>query len=659
MRAALVYCALAALAFPQTRRHLQVEDVHHLKTVADPQVSPDGRFVAYTVAAPDREADKSDTDVWMVSWDGATRIRATASPEPETTPRWSPDNRHLAFLSARAAREKGSQVWLLPRAGGEAVQLTEIEGSVSDYAWSPDAKRLALVVSPRDEPPAKPGDKPKTPKPIVIDRYHFKQDMEGYLTKKPAQIWLYDMEGKKAERLTGESFPEASPVWSPDSSRIAYLSERTGLDARYPRWQLCVATAKPGSEPRVLSDPERTPGRRGASPQWSADGTRLYFLQGLERKLRAYNRLSLAAVAASGGPVQELLPAFPRSIGNLQRLSTGELSFLSIDDMTELPYRYDLGGAPRKMAGGKLVVSAFHEAGGHTALLAATDNAPPEIHAAGNGALRALTAHNGDWLKQVQLGETRELRFSSPDKTDVHGLLTLPPEYKAGEKLPMLLRIHGGPNGQDAHAFQFERHLFAAHGYAVLNVNYRGSAGRDQAFQTAIFADWGGKEVVDLLAGVDHVIALGIADPKRLGIGGWSYGGILTDYTIARDTRFKAAISGAGSALQLSIYGTDQYIEQYDLELGEPWRNQDRWIQLSYPFFQAHKITTPTLFLCGEKDFNVPVIGSEQMYQALRANGVDSQLIIYPGEFHGIRKPSYVQDRLERYLAWYRKYLTP
>jgi dipeptidyl aminopeptidase/acylaminoacyl peptidase len=188
-------------------------------------------------------------------------------------------------------------------------------------------------------------------------------------------------------------------------------------------------------------------------------------------------------------------------------------------------------------------------------------------------------------------------------------------------------------------------------------VNYRGSSGRDEAFQTAIFADWGGKEVIDLLAGVNHVVALGIADPNRLGIGGWSYGGILTNYTITRDSRFKAAISGAGSSLQLSMYGSDQYIEQYDLEIGMPWKSRDTWMKVSYPFFESDKIKTPTLFLGGEKDFNVPIIGSEQMYQALRANGVDSQLIIYPGENHGIRKPSYVQDRYERYLAWYKKYL--
>jgi dipeptidyl aminopeptidase/acylaminoacyl peptidase len=193
----------------------------------------------------------------------------------------------------------------------------------------------------------------------------------------------------------------------------------------------------------------------------------------------------------------------------------------------------------------------------------------------------------------------------------------------------------------------------------VISVNYRGSSGRGTAFQKAIYADWGGKEVVDLLGAVDHVIASGIADPNRLGIGGWSYGGILTDYTIATDTRFKAAISGASSALQLSMYGSDQYIKQYENELGVPWKSKDLWIKISYPFFQADRIKTPTLFLSGERDFNVPTIGVEQMYQALKSLGIDTQLIIYPGQFHGITTPSYVRDRLERYLAWYNKYLMP
>ena len=187
--------------------------------------------------------------------------------------------------------------------------------------------------------------------------------------------------------------------------------------------------------------------------------------------------------------------------------------------------------------------------------------------------------------------------------------------------------------------------------------NYRGSNGRGSAYQKAIFADWGNKEVTDLLGAMDHVVKIGLADPDRLGIGGWSYGGILTNYAIATDSRFKVAISGAGSSNQISMYGTDMYIQQYEQELGPPWKTPDLWLKLSYPFFHADRIHTPTLFVGGEKDFNVPLLGSEQMYQALRSLGVESKLVIYPGQFHGITTPSYKKDRLERYLDWYGRFL--
>jgi len=190
-------------------------------------------------------------------------------------------------------------------------------------------------------------------------------------------------------------------------------------------------------------------------------------------------------------------------------------------------------------------------------------------------------------------------------------------------------------------------------------VNYRGSAGRGAEYQKAIYADWGNKEVQDLLAAVDHAVATGVADSTRLGIGGWSYGGILTDYTIATTTRFKAATSGAGSALQTTMYGTDQYIFQYDTEIGQPWENKELWDKISYPFWQANKIKTPTLFLGGERDMNVPITGSEQMYMALKSQGIDTQLIVYPNQNHGIVLPSYQRDRYQRYLDWYAKYLKP
>jgi dipeptidyl aminopeptidase/acylaminoacyl peptidase len=191
----------------------------------------------------------------------------------------------------------------------------------------------------------------------------------------------------------------------------------------------------------------------------------------------------------------------------------------------------------------------------------------------------------------------------------------------------------------------------------VFTANYRGSTGRGDAYSTSIFADWGNKEVRDLLAMADRVVAMGIADPNRLGIGGWSYGAILTNYTIASDKRFRAAVSGAGSSMQLGMYGVDEYVTQYDAELGQPWKNQEAWIKVSYPFFHADRIVTPTLFMGGDKDFNVPLVGSEQMYQALRSSGVETGLVIYPGQHHAIRRPTFQIDRLERYVAWYDKHL--
>jgi dipeptidyl aminopeptidase/acylaminoacyl peptidase len=259
------------------------------------------------------------------------------------------------------------------------------------------------------------------------------------------------------------------------------------------------------------------------------------------------------------------------------------------------------------------------------------------------------------------LGPVEDVRFKSRDGTDVHGLLVKPATYRSGRSYPLLLWVHGGPNGQDQHAlvldgYQFEHQLLAAQGYLVLRVNYRGSSGRGAAYAESIAADWCHKEVEDLLAGVDALVARGVADPARLAIGGWSYGGILTDCTIAVDRRFKAAISGAGSANQLSMYGVDQYVLQYDNELGPPWRNPAAWLKVSYPFFHADRIHTPTLFLGGGRDFNVPIAGGEQMYEALKVLGIPAQLVLYPGEHHVVTRPSFIVDLAERMTAWLARY---
>jgi dipeptidyl aminopeptidase/acylaminoacyl peptidase len=240
----------------------------------------------------------------------------------------------------------------------------------------------------------------------------------------------------------------------------------------------------------------------------------------------------------------------------------------------------------------------------------------------------------------------------------IHGFMLKPPGYREGTRYPTILRIHGGPVWQYFHDFaNLDWQVLAANGYVVLGVNPRGSSGRGEKFASAIFAAWGEKDGDDVLAAVDYAVARGVADPARLGIGGWSYGGILTNQVIARDRRFKAAISGAGQGNALLGYGTDMYTLEYELELGKPWADFDAWKRVSQPFLRADRIVTPTLFVCGQEDWNVPLVNSEQMYQALKSLGRETQLVIYPGESHGIKRPSFVLDRMERYLAWYGEYL--
>jgi dipeptidyl aminopeptidase/acylaminoacyl peptidase len=653
----------------QTTRHpMKLDDLARLREVRDPQISPDGQWVAYVVSTIDAKEDKATSHIWMTSFDGKTDRQMTSSQDSESSPRWSPDGKYLSFTSSRPGKAKGNQVWLLERNGGEAVQLTELKGRLQGYEWSPDAKRLALVIGdpdPDEEPPAgaEGGGKPKTPKPIVIDRYKYKQDGQGYLLSgRHSYIYLFDIATKKLDRLTKAKWDEAAPSWSPDGSRIAFMSNRATDPDREPSSQIFIAEANAGVLEKQITQASSRSGR--SRVEWSPDGKWLAFLENDEKKYGAYNMDHLAIVASDGSSLPtrvQAVEALDRGVSAPRFSADGKgLSFLVTDDRSVYPARVNLsGGNVERLLEPPIVISNWTSAAGHSAVLSGGDAKPTEIYASEGKSLRQLSHQNDALFAELEVAKTEEVNFKSKDGTEVHGLLTKPVGYVEGTKVPLLLRIHGGPNGQDQHSLSVERQWFAANGYAVLAVNYRGSAGRGQKYSRAIFADWGHYEVEDLQAGVDHVIKMGVADPERLGVGGWSYGGILTDYLIASDQRFKAATSGAGTAFTVAFYGTDQYIIQYDYEIGPPWNAKawDTYVKLSYPFLHADRIKTPTLFLGGERDFNVPVQGSQQMYQALRSLGIDTQLIIYPNENHGIQRPSYVKDRYERYLAWYDKYV--
>jgi dipeptidyl aminopeptidase/acylaminoacyl peptidase len=671
LRRVAILFGLSAAALAQTARHsFRVDDLERVREVRDPQCSPDGQWVAYTVGTIDAKEDKHDTDVWMVSYDGRRDLRITASPENEGTARWSPDGRYLSFLSSRPGKAKGNQVWLLDRSGGEAQQLTDFKGRLQAYEWSPDSKRLAVVVGDPD-PDAEPaesaapagGGRGKTPKPIVIDRYHFKQDGAGYLTgDRHNYIYLYDIAAKKLERLTTQKkYDESAPAWSPDGGRIVFVSNHAADPDREPESRLFAAEAHAGAAETPLTPADWRVGR--SLPEWSPDGKTVAFLTGeSDRKYASYGMERLALVASDGSAAPSLMKAaadLDRGVSAPRFSPDGSsLVFLVADDRSVYPARARLaGGAVERLMEPPVVVSNPSVAGACSVVLGGGDSRPQEIYAWEKGALRQLTHQNDALMAELEIAPTEEVGFRSKDGIEVHGLLTKPVGYTAGARYPLLLRIHGGPNGQDQHSFSTEKQILAAAGYAILAVNYRGSSGRGQKFSRAIAADWGHLEVEDLIAGVNHLIQTGVADPDRLGVGGWSYGAILTDYLIATDTRFKAATSGAGTAFTIAFYGTDQYIAQYDYEIGPPWKAFDTYVKISYPFLHADRIKTPTLFLGGERDFNVPVQGGQQMYEALRSLGIDTQLIIYPNETHGIQRPSYQRDRLERYVAWYDRYL--
>ena len=659
MRFVSVALLLAVAGFAQ-QRLFTLDDMHKLKAVGDPRCSPDAKWVAYTLSTVDVAGDKRDTDIWMASVDGKDNLRVTTSTESESSPRWSPDGKYLSFLSSRPGKAKGAQVWVIDRRGGEAQQFTEFKGRLSYFEWSPDSTRLAVVIK-EDEDDKKPDAAPGTekPKPIVIDRYSFKRDGAGYISgPKRSRIYLYDIASKKLELVTTENFDEATPVWSPDGKLLAFASNRAADGDRVPNNDIWVVEAKAGSTPRKL-----TPFLGSDSqPVWSPDGKSIAYLMGSEHKFGEYNMNRLALVPVNGGEPKILTAALDRGVSNHQFTADGrQVEFLVADDMSMYPARVSVnGGAVERMVGGKFAMMSLDRAGACNAALVSNDTMPPELHVLEGSTLKKLTAHNDELLKQVRLVTPEEVSFKGKDGNEAHGLLFKPANYVAGTKAPFLLRIHGGPNGQDQHSFRLEEQIFAAQGYAVLNVNYRGSSGRGQQYTVSIAGDWGHKEVIDLHAGVDHIVKMGLADPDRMGVGGWSYGAILTNYLIATDTRFKVATSGAGVAFPLAFYGHDQYIRQYDNEIGPPWqKGLEPWIKISYPFLHADRIKTPTMFLGGDKDFNVPLLGSEQMYQALRNVGTESQLIIYPGENHGIARPSFQRDRMQRYLDWYAKFLKP
>ncbi|MBP1637148.1 MAG: hypothetical protein H6Q10_3722, partial [Acidobacteria bacterium] len=396
---------------------------------------------------------------------------------------------------------------------------------------------------------------------------------------------------------------------------------------------------------------------------FSPDGKSLAYVSGGEVKDMWYGAGHVGIVAIDGGKPTPLTASLDRNVFSPRFSADGKHVYFLLEDGGIQPVaRVAAGGGEveRVVAGDREVTGFDVGKDGELVVLESTPAYPAEVSRVRDGQLTRISKVNDEFLKGIQLGEVRRFKGKAEDGTPIDAFLTLPPGYKDGTKLPAILRIHGGPTSQFAYSFDFEWHVLAAQGYAVITSNPRGSTGYGTTFSRAIWADWGRPAVGDVLAAVDQAVAMGVADPDRLGVGGWSYGGILTDYVVTQTTRFKAATSGASAANILAGYGTDHYQYEYEVELGLPWKARDTWLAVSSSFFDVEKIVTPILYLCGQNDMNVPLLNSEQLYQAVRRiNKVPTELIIYPGENHVPRKPSHMKDRDERYIAWYDRFLKP
>jgi dipeptidyl aminopeptidase/acylaminoacyl peptidase len=667
MKRALIAFVVLAAAVQLTAaepRALKPDDFVNLRDVASPRLSPDGNWIVYTVRQPSFDDDKNHTHLWLASVDGKESAQLTFSDASESSPRWSPDGKRIAFLSSRGEDEEFDQLWVMNRIGGEAEKITSAEADVKDFDWAPDSHRLVLVVDDADPKPAaeeKEKKKDKTKPPIVINRYHFKEDIYGYLTDKRQHLYLLDLDGdRKLQPLTPGTFNEYLPQWSPDGSRIAFVSKHTEDIDRDSNWDIFTVEPKSGATAKKLttySGADNAPSQESRLA-WSPDSTTIAYLRGGDPK-RIYYAVRHLAVVSMNGAEKLLTATLDRNVDSPVWSQDGKSIFVTLEDdrnvsLIRVPAA---GGATTTVASGKRVITDYDVRGNRIALLNTDPTRPAEISILENGSERRLTHHNDAFLAGVKLGRVEEISFPSKDGTEIHGFLVTPADAVAGKKLSTILRIHGGPVSQFGNQFSFEWQLLAANGYAVVAANPRGSSGRGEDYSMAIWADWGHLDAQDVLAAVDYAVKRGVADPARLGVGGWSYGGMLTNYVIAQDSRFKAATSGASIANILAGYGTDEYTLEYEYELGQPWQNTEAWMKISFPFLHADRITTPTLFLAGEKDFNVPLLNSEQMYQALRSLGIPTELVIYPGQYHGVNKPSYVRHRYERYLAWYAKYV--
>jgi dipeptidyl aminopeptidase/acylaminoacyl peptidase len=640
---------------------ITLNDLYLFDEISSIDVSHSAKQIAYSVSSVDEKKDRYRNDIWLLDVNkNKKKVLIKGRPWVGKT-KFSPNDTLVGYLApGRGQYSEYQQIWTINTNYRTKRQLTKLKANINDFEWSPDGTQMILVADSISVD-KKTKSSVQTQKPIVIDRYYFKEDGKEFLGDERQHLHLLDIKSRTTKQLTKGTSNEILPSWSPDSKKIAYVT-KTGEMDRTNNYDVYVLEIDSTNNPIQLTT-NLGADSSSSRPQWSPDGKKIAYLHGGDPALLWYALQELAVIDLDTKINSILTKELDRNVSSPQWSDDGQSIYFVIEDnMKSQLAKYSLTNQKIK----KITPSNYYISGwaknyvvrnGKIGLILSNTNSPDEVYFYDENSLSQQSHHNSELLSSRKILKTETISFKAADGEELFGMMIKPDNFDPSKQYPLIIRMHGGPVSQYGLYFNYDWQLFAANDYVVMGINPRGSSGRGLNFQKMIFADWGNVDANDISQLADYAISLGYIDKNRLGLGGWSYGSMLTNYVIAKDQRFKAATSGAGISNILSGFGDDQYIRDYITEIGTPWDNTETWLKVSYPFLNANDIVTPTLFLVGEKDYNVPLIGSEQMYQALKHLDIPTELIVYPGENHSFSTPSYNKDVLERYLAWYDKHL--
>jgi dipeptidyl aminopeptidase/acylaminoacyl peptidase len=652
-------------------RAMTPDDLTRIRFVSDPQLSPDGSQVAFVATALSEERDEYLSQIWVVPAAGGEPRRFTSGPKRDTSPRWSPDGRRLAFVSEREGKKKG-QLHVMPADGGEPTRLTDVRHGVKGVAWSPDGTRLAFAArvggweEPKDEE-----ERARSKPARVIDVLKYKSNGVGFVYDRPQHLFVVPADGGEARQLTDGDYDDRDPAWSPDGRWLAFAAARHAgrdTDNAADVWRVPAD----GGEPRRLT---ATAGPV-SSPAVSPDGRTVTYLghpysRDVSRNARVYT------VSADGGAPTCLTEALDRNCESLfggappQWLGGSDTVLFTAEDRGDVRlFRVGAAGgaAPAPLTGSPRQVREVSTSrdGGWIAFTATDPVAPPEVFVCrGDGTgERRLTDLNRAWRAEVALSRPERFQFERAGFT-VDGWVMRPAGFVAGRRYPALLNVHGGPASQYGHGFFDEFQVYAGAGYAVVYVNPRGSQGYGEAFARAVVGDWGGGDYADVMAGLDEALRrYDFIDPDRLGVMGGSYGGFMTSWIVGHTDRFKAACSERALNTFWSFFGSSDighYFPEVHSGGPPPWEDL-RWYVERSPLSHAKNIRTPLLIVHAEDDLRCPMEQAEQLFVVLKRLGRPVRFVRFPDDDHDLSRTGRPRHRLARFrilLDWFGQHLRP